>query len=754
MKIHTLDPVWTQCDEEAADYLRNELSYNVVRWEKSFGKARMVKEKGYLIQGWDYDQYMFLTGFVDRALGLFDFNGDRVEYFCDVPDMPFVTPSVPNGEFRPYQLDLIMKALRHGYGTIVAATGCVTGDTVINVNRGGNGRKYTIKQLYNKFNGNNRSEGKWDGRVWERNIPTNVRVYKKDRDGIFLHEIEDVLYSGKQKVWKVTLENGKSISATANHKIMTDAGWVELRNLSNDSLVMCDTLHAKAGNGKGNARYKLEPYGCSLWSHPVARLVPNKKKPWRFDKRHPIHILTYEAHDNGMELEEFLSIVKKRNADVSNMKFVNTKMFHIHHKDGDPYNNDIDNLQKVVGFYHLSDHGYNEGWKNFAQGVPRYSKVTSIEFIGVEDTYDICCKDPHHNFVGNGIVVHNSGKSWIINGIISAYPNARILLLVHTVDLVQQLKTGLIEAGFDPGEYTGKKKEMKRITVATVQSYYKVAPKYSSAWDVVMVDEGHHVGSPDSGTYYKALAYCGASARFAFTATIADKEEQRVGLEGLIGPVIGTLTMEEGTELGFLSVPEIIFRVCPLPDIVYEYPEDPGYTVIYKDGIVNNFNRNLRVITEVEKEVKRGGIVLILVRHIRHIDNIVEYMDIPVDVVKGSVSREDRLKIKNDLKSGRIKCVIATAAWIEGVDCPNLTMVVNAAGGRSKRETLQKIGRGLRKTENKNTVKIIEFMDVRHVERNPFGKQLSGEGGKHILHKQGIERWELYEDQGWKPKLK
>ena len=81
-------------------------------------------------------------------------------------------------------------------------------------------------------------------------------------------------------------------------------------------------------------------------------------------------------------------------------------------------------------------------------------------------------------------------------------------------------------------------------------------------------------------------------------------------------------------------------------------------------------------------------------------------------------------------------------------------MVVNAGGGLSEKETLQKIGRGLRKAENKNTVKIIDFMDVRHTERDPFGRQMSGEGGKHMLHKQSMTRWDIYVEQGWKPLLK
>ena len=44
-------------------------------------------------------------------------------------------------------------------------------------------------------------------------------------------------------------------------------------------------------------------------------------------------------------------------------------------------------------------------------GVPKQSKIVSIEGGGLQDVYDICMAKPHHNFVANGIVVHNSGKT-------------------------------------------------------------------------------------------------------------------------------------------------------------------------------------------------------------------------------------------------------------------------------------------------------------------------------------------------------
>lgn len=42
---------------------------------------------------------------------------------------------------------------------------------------------------------------------------------------------------------------------------------------------------------------------------------------------------------------------------------------------------------------------------------PVYSKIVGIKYCGIEDTYDVVMNDPHHNFVANGFVVHNSEAS-------------------------------------------------------------------------------------------------------------------------------------------------------------------------------------------------------------------------------------------------------------------------------------------------------------------------------------------------------
>jgi hypothetical protein len=58
-------------------------------------------------------------------------------------------------------------------------------------------------------------------------------------------------------------------------------------------------------------------------------------------------------------------------------------------------------------------------------------RVVSVSPDGVADVYDVVCKDPHRNFVANGIVVHNCGKS--IQTLAAAPDNAAVLVIGPSV---------------------------------------------------------------------------------------------------------------------------------------------------------------------------------------------------------------------------------------------------------------------------------------------------------------------------------
>lgn len=77
---------------------------------------------------------------------------------------------------------------------------------------------------------------------------------------------------------------------------------------------------------------------------------------------------------------------------------------HVHHLDGNPHNNSEENLILLCPKCHSI---YHHTW---AMGVFK-DRIVSITPVGVEKVYDIEMEPPYHNFVANGIIVHNCVSS-------------------------------------------------------------------------------------------------------------------------------------------------------------------------------------------------------------------------------------------------------------------------------------------------------------------------------------------------------
>jgi hypothetical protein len=236
---------------------------------------------------------------------------------------------------------------------------------------------------------------------WDLSIPTFVRSF--DGELIRLQKINDVVYSGKQKVFKLILNDGKSIKATKEHKFLTKEGWKELQTLTTSDYIMLDTLNPKKLDSIKHKWHDIQIGG--LVYHPHAKSFKNKKA-----LRVKVQKLCYESYLNNLEFTEFIGILKNDEKKSSALKFTDEKM-HIHHKDGNHYNNAKENLVLLTPEEHLKLHG-EYLFRNFNQGVPVFAQVNSITPIEeMEETYDIVCDEPNHNFVANGMIIHNSGKS-------------------------------------------------------------------------------------------------------------------------------------------------------------------------------------------------------------------------------------------------------------------------------------------------------------------------------------------------------
>jgi len=339
-----------------------------------------------------------------------------------------------------------------------------------------------------------------------------------------------------------------------------------------------------------------------------------------------------------------------------------------------------------------------------------------------------------------GVIISptGSGKTVLVMGIISAFPKANVLFLCHTLDLINQTVEELVNKGFKgiqviSGEERKKVISKKsRIVVSTIQSFSKLDPAlYIDLFDITFVDECHHCINTKS-QYGEAMTKNLSPMKIGVTATLPDSIPEKLDLEGLIGPVLGELTIEEGMELGIIAKPKV--TLIPIQKSA-SLTDHTRYNKIYEHCIVKNRARNTAIVKETLNRIKKGKSVLVMVKEIEHGNRLVELgkkMKVKFEFVRGSTDTKTRASTKKAFNNKKVKAVISTAVWKEGINIPTLDCVINAAGGKSSVFTLQVPGRALRTHKDKTEVEIIDFAD-------PY----------RFLSDHAISRIQIYLKKGW-----
>jgi len=372
---------------------------------------------------------------------------------------------------------------------------------------------------------------------------------------------------------------------------------------------------------------------------------------------------------------------------------------------------------------HLSDSGIRFKTKRRDYGIAAVEpKLPGIEFREdqVAALLALCKR-------GRGVwqAPTGSGKTIVICGLVAAFCEYRALIIVHTADLFEQTYKELCR--FWPGS-VGRigcgKHEENDVTVAMIQTLDKMelTDGFCVSWPVLIVDEVHHVSkfanaSSGSGRYDRVLRKILAPMRFGVTATLPHIMEAKFAMEGLIGPVVGNTTYEELQGCGVLADPIVKLVYVPETDIYKDVRG--GYAVVYEEGIVRNAARNSLVVETALKYLNEGLTVLIMVERVAHGHELLKLCEVAApgafvylhgETDSAVVAAEKEAFIRGDRRG-----VIATRIWSEGTNIRTVGAVINAAGGVSEIAVLQRFGRGLRSTDTKKSVYLVDFFDSNHV---------------------------------------
>ena len=302
-----------------------------------------------------------------------------------------------------------------------------------------------------------------------------------------------------------------------------------------------------------------------------------------------------------------------------------------------------------------------------------------------------------------------SGKSLIIY-LLARYYNKKTIVIVPTTSLVEQMAKDFKDYGYDKEIckiYGGQPVFDSDITISTWQSFSKAPKDVMQSFEVVFGDEAH---------LFKANVLKGilekmkkTAIRFGTTGTLDGSECHRLQLEGMFGPVKKVIStkelMDEGT-IANLNIDCVILRHTKQKKMTYQ--EEMDY-------IVSNKARNLFLVNLV-RSLKGNTLVLFqfVEKHGTVLFDMMSNTDMGGNLhyVYGGTDTEDRESVREIVENNKEDTILASyGTFSTGVNIKRIDNIVFASPSKSRIRNLQSIGRGLRKVDGKDSMRLFDIAD-------------------------------------------
>jgi len=321
------------------------------------------------------------------------------------------------------------------------------------------------------------------------------------------------------------------------------------------------------------------------------------------------------------------------------------------------------------------------------------------------------------------------GKTVIAGSIIDWYlsenSSAKVLVLAHTIDLVEQLERALwrhLPKNISTQQVSGQVKPdyLTGVTVATIQSaIFYIRAGFRP--DFVFVDEAHHAGA---GTQFaEALDLCAAAIKLGATATPWRGDEFDV--TSYFGAPSFKLGIEEGMRLGYLVDVDYRLYIDNIDWSVVQSLSESNLTVLDLNQKLFLPQRDEKIRDELLQvwADTRNPRAIVFCKTIEHANRLHQVLSaIPfwrgATVLHNGIPKAEQKSRLAKFRLGDVPMLLAVDILNEGVDIPDVNIVCFARVTHSRRIFIQQLGRGLRLSPEtgKTHVVVLDFVtDIKRV---------------------------------------
>jgi DNA excision repair protein ERCC-3 len=311
---------------------------------------------------------------------------------------------------------------------------------------------------------------------------------------------------------------------------------------------------------------------------------------------------------------------------------------------------------------------------------------------------------------GSGVVVLPCGAGKTIVGAAAmAHAQATTLILVTNTVSARQWKDELVRrtslTADEIGEYSGTRKEIRPVTIATYQVmttrrkgvYSHLELFDAKDWGLVVYDEVHLLPAP----IFRMTADLQARRRLGLTATLVREDGREGDVFSLIGPKRYDAPWKDIEAQGYIAPADCVEVRVTLPD-----GERFAYATAEPDEryrLASCTAAKTRLVEElVDKH--RGEPTLVIGQYLDQLDELGERLGAPV--VKGETTVKERERLFDAFRHGELDLLVVSKVANFSVDLPSAAVAVQVSGSfGSRQEEAQRLGRLLRPKQDGRTAR-------------------------------------------------
>ncbi|SFC00576.1 DEAD/DEAH box helicase family protein [Ruminococcus albus] len=376
--------------------------------------------------------------------------------------------------------------------------------------------------------------------------------------------------------------------------------------------------------------------------------------------------------------------------------------------------------------------------KRLPNTVPNTNKPREYQedaIVGIVNSF------MNKKFKALAVMATGLGKTFVaaeaIRRILVNKPNLKVLVLAHTNPLVYQLErsfwkfmtkeqTSIIWNGYE--EPTLSQLEKADFVFACVNSVSDYATRNEELpkFDIIIVDECHHAGSSMYQTVFNYTMAGKRNGSFLLGLTATPWRPDEIDLSDIFGETVVCIDMVEGLQKGFLS--NVDYRMYT-DNIDWDSlknlngqsftPKQINRTLFieqWDDSVVYELKKTWR-----EQPNPRAIIFCGTIDHANIMCTKLNAMGFckAAAIYSNSgngytMTQFEKNRILTDFSDGNINVVCTVDIFNEGIDVPDVNILVFQRVTHSRRIFIQQLGRGLRISDNKDKVIVLDFVsDIR-----------------------------------------